>query len=61
VLGETGEFRAGNRHLLGASVLERTGAFQHQRSHQDQAQQRQPGADPEKLLEFHSFAVESDA
>ena len=60
VLRETGEFLGGERDLLAAGVLELTGAFQHQRRHQHQRQQCEPCANPEKLLEFSSFAVETD-
>jgi hypothetical protein len=61
VLRQGREFRRGVRNLLGAGVLERAGAFQHQRRHQDQRQQCEPRADSEKLLEFDSFAVETNA
>ena len=59
--GYVAEFLGGMRDLLGAGALKRAGAFQHQRRHQDQRQQCEPGADSEKLLEFHSFAAETDA
>ena len=61
VLGDVGEFFGGRGDLLGAGVLERTDAFQHQGRHQDQRQQRQPRADSQKLLEFRPVAVESNA
>jgi len=61
VLREVGEFRGGCRDLLAAGVLERTGAFQHQGRHQDQRQQCEPRPDSQKLLEFRSFAVETNA
>ncbi len=49
------------RDLPGASVLERAGAFQHQRSDQHQRQESEPRADAEKLLEFRAFAAECNA
>ena len=60
VLCDGGEFGGGLRDLLGAGVFERAGALEHQGRHQDHRQQREPGADPENLLEFRSFAVETD-
>ena len=61
VLREICKFLRGKRDLLAAGILERTDPVQHQRSHQDQRQQCEPRADSEKLLEFRSFAVETDA
>jgi hypothetical protein len=60
MLREVDQLLGDQRDLLAAGVLERAGAFQHQGRHQHQRQQREPGANPEKLLEFDSFAVETD-
>src|ERR1700686_1929212 len=55
MLRDPREFRVRKRDLLAA------GAFQHQWRYEDQREQCQPRADSDKLLEFHSLAVETDA
>ena len=61
MLGEVGKVLGGLFDLPGAGIFERAGTFQHQRRHQDQRQQGQSGANPKKLLEFGSLAIESEA
>ncbi|MGX1318281.1 hypothetical protein AB7M17_001734 [Bradyrhizobium sp. USDA 377] len=56
-----GELGCGLRDLPRARVFERTDTLEHQRRHQNDRKQRKPGPDSENLLEFRSFAVETDA
>ncbi|MGY3405598.1 hypothetical protein ACVWZV_001711 [Bradyrhizobium sp. GM5.1] len=55
-----GEFGCGLCDLPCARVFQRSDAFEHQRRHQNHREQRKPRPDSENLLEFRSFAVETD-